>query len=135
MQINFRSLFISHISSLFITWHGKNTIIFNAKIILMHLHSEEALFSPVSSPWVSSDPVLYSIFNTPSNDWDFMINHWPHFLLGVDAWGILLEGISDFNTATNWSSSQLFLHIVSTSYASVILGVISSVVSDSSASA
>ena len=59
-------------------------------------HSEEAVFSPVGSPGVPSDPVvLASLFiGAPSNNRDFVINHGERQVLRVDATGVFFKVVS-----------------------------------------
>jgi hypothetical protein len=57
----------------------------------MHLDSEEASLSPISSPTVSSYPILNTVFFSPSNDCDFVVDLRNQLGFRKDTSGISLK--------------------------------------------
>ena len=98
-------------------WDTSSAISLNGEVVRVHFNSEESLFSPVSSPWVSTNPI-FSVgwfFESPSDDGDFVIDHGPHGFLGVDTTGVLFEFIGNHKTAGDGSVFEdLSLHLVGT---------------------
>ncbi len=87
----------------------------------MHLKTEEASLSPVSTPTVADYPELNSILLSPSNYSDFMIDHWNQFSFRVNASCVGLKLLGGFNSTRNRPSSKDFcFHTISTCYSSML---------------
>jgi len=74
---------------------------FDGQVVLAHLDSEETLFTPEVTPRVSTNPVFSSVFNTPTEDGDDVVNHRNQKSLGEDTASVSFEFISSINTASN----------------------------------
>ena len=117
---------------------GRNTsdaVVLDLEVIGVHLHVEEAVVTPVGSPGVAADPVLFAVIgNTVADDGNLVVDHIPRLsLLGVDTVidaeiVVELEGVSGVDTAAHRTvGSKLSLHLVSTSDVVVLADVVASV--------
>jgi hypothetical protein len=108
---------------------------FNTQVIISsHSHSEETVFTPVSTPRVSADPVFSAVFNTPTDDGNFVVNVNTGEFFTVDTTSIFFESISSINTATNGSvGKEGLLHVFDTADGTVARDLPMSVGSDSRA--
>lgn len=91
----------------------------------MHLDSEVTIFSPIGSPWISSDPVFYSILDSPPNNTNFVGNYWWLIqLLAEDTIFIQIEFLGSLNTTRNRSSAVYFqFHSISSRKSSILTHV------------
>lgn len=114
-------------------WDSGGAIGLNSEVGLgSNVYSEEAVFTPVGSPGVSSDPVFFTglLVNTPSSDGDLMVKLWVFDVLLVDTSSVgLFETVGGLDTARDWTVlEELSLHLVDSSDAIVVGHVMLSVV-------
>jgi len=91
--------------------------LFDTQVVFAHQHLEETVFTPVSTPGVSTDPVFSTIiFDTPTNDGDFVVDIDGVVLFTPDTTSVVLfESISSHDTATDGSVGiDSLLHVVDT---------------------
>lgn len=106
---------------------------FDGQVVLAHLDSEETLFTPEVTPRVSTDPVFSSVFNTPTEDGDDVVNHRNQKSLGEDTSSVSFEFLSCINTAGNGTVGiDGLLHGIDTAGATVVGDLPVLVVGDSS---
>jgi hypothetical protein len=104
---------------------------FNTQVVLVHLDSEETLFTPVGTPRVSTNPELSTVLNTVTHNRDDVVGHWEEDPFRVDTAGVLLELVGDVDGASNWTTSvDLSLHLLSTANVAVLGGTPVVVVGD-----
>jgi len=92
-----------------------SAVVLNAKIVSVHLHSEETHFTPVSAPGVATDPVLFAFEgNTVTDHSDLVVNLDGRGQdLGVDSTSVDVELVGGLDTAGNGSKlSKVRLHLV-----------------------
>merc|ERR1719266_619643 len=79
---------------------SSNAVLLDSEVILVHLHVEESVVSPVGTPGVTANPVFGSIFaDTVADDRDSVVDQ-ADGLLGVDATVVVvLEVVSGVDTA------------------------------------
>ena len=93
-------------------WSGPGAVALNGKVVLSSDELHEALFSPVSTPRVSNEPVWSSIFLAESNKADLVDNIDISGGVLKDSRSVVLHGISHGDSARNWASLVDLLHHV-----------------------
>jgi len=93
-----------------IGWGGPSAIRLNSKVVLSSDKLHETLFSPVSTPRISYEPVRCSLLFTISNKTDLVDNIEITGGILEDTRSVVLHSLSDGNTACNWASLVDFLH-------------------------
>jgi len=91
--------------------------LFDTQVVFTHQHLEETVFTPVSTPGVSTDPVFGTIiFDTPTNDGDFVVDIDRVVLFAPDTTSVVLfESVSGHDTATDGAVGiEGLLHVVDT---------------------
>lgn len=91
--------------------------LFDTQVVFTHQHLEETVFTPVSTPGVSTDPVFSTIiFDTPTNDRDFVVDIDGVVLFTPDTTSVVLfESVSGHDTATDGAVGiEGLLHVVDT---------------------
>ena len=68
-------------------WSGPKTRGLNAKIVFMHFDPEKSIFTPICSPAVPSDPILFLTFLiiAPSSDAYFMVDSNVQLLFRINS--------------------------------------------------
>jgi hypothetical protein len=92
-----------------INWSGPSAVTFNSNVVDSSDNSEESLFTPVSSPRVSYGPELDSVFNSKSNDRDFVYEADISSSVFINTASVVLKGLRYCNSASNRSSLIDFL--------------------------
>ena len=95
-----------------VLWSSPSTVALDVDVVGSSADTEETILTPVSSPGVSDEPVLLVVFNTIADDGDVVNN--VHITSGIteDTSSVVLKGIWDGNTASDWSTLGNFLHHV-----------------------
>ena len=103
--ISYNKIDISNFSLVKI-WYAPIALILNTKKIITHSNSKETIFSPVSSPRVSSDPIIHTRFNiiTKPNKSNFMASKWFLSRIDKNSTCIILKALSNRNNTSNWTS-------------------------------
>ncbi len=89
---------------------GPGAVSLNVKICDSPDDSEEPTFAPVNSPGVSYDPVLGSIFFSPSKHWYLMIKVFFSSGVNENATSVIDEFICSSDSARNGSALVDFVH-------------------------
>jgi hypothetical protein len=101
--------------------HSPRTVTLNCQVVAVHLDPEETGLAPVSAPTVTTDPELDSVFLTPTDHGDLVIDHRNKLCFRENASCILLKFESSLDTTRNGSSSKdLGLHVVCTRDSAVL---------------
>lgn len=95
-----------------INWSGPCAVRLNGDVVNTSDDSEETLFTPVSAPRVSDNPVLSAVFDSESNNRDIMDYVQVTCLIIVNTTGVSLERIGDCDTASNGTALINLLHHV-----------------------
>jgi hypothetical protein len=96
-----------------VLWNSPGTIGFDCHVVGAANHSEETLFTPVGTPGVSDNPELDTVFDTPTDDGDFVVDiHSTGGILEDTASVVVSELFGGSNTAGNWTTLVDFVHHV-----------------------
>jgi len=80
----------------------------------------------VGAPWVSNDPVLSSLLNSKSNNWDFVHNVNVSSRVMEDARCVVLKGSRNCNTTSDRPSLVNFLdHCIFSCYVCILINSVS----------
>lgn len=92
-----------------------STIVLNSEVVFVHSNSEKSTFSPICSPTVSGNPIFNSVFFSPTNNGDLVVNQWSEFNLFENTSSISIKFFSGINTTRDRTSSINFsFHSVGT---------------------
>jgi hypothetical protein len=82
------------------SWQASSAVHHDAEVhAFFHDHLEETVFSPVGTPGVSSDPVLSTVLNAPSDNSDLVVDLWVWVFLGVNSTGVSFKFVVSMDTA------------------------------------
>lgn len=123
--MKFIRILISHVSNFnflfnvnlmrFSFYCSPSTFKFNTKVMFVHSNSEKSTFSPICSPTVSGNPIFNSVFFSPTNNGDLVVNQWSEFNLFENTSSISIKFFSGINTTRDRTSSINFsFHSVGT---------------------
>ena len=121
---------------LFVRRGASNAVALDSEIIVVHVHVEEAVVTPVGAPTVAANPILLAFrSHTEANDRDFMVKSDEVDLLLVDRCAIIVgvEVVGGVDTARDGSVLELSLHLDSTLHVVVLVDVVASHIGDGGA--
>lgn len=86
-------------------------VTFNIEHVNTSQLSEETLFTPIRSPRISDDPVLFIVFFTPTNNFDDMVGSRVLSGVIVDTTSVIVsQKFGSINVTSNRTSVEDFLH-------------------------
>ena len=100
---------------------------FYTQVVCVHLHTEETVFAPISTPRVSADPVFLTfVGDAVANDRDSVVKLWALQILGVNSTEVSCVKLgSSLNTALDGTMlGELSLHLAGPHYTVVFTHVV-----------
>jgi len=109
-----------------VSWDTSSAVLLNTQVVSVHLHAEEASFSPVGAPRVTTDPeLLPESGHTVADNGDFVVDKHEIKVLGVDTASVCVEFGSGVDTTRDRTVlSEVGLHLISTGQVVILIDVV-----------